>query len=162
MGAWAPGCLGSPGGGGKCGCGRSPWLLSFPLWNELPTLPTASPFLLPLLPPALEKKAAAHPNDGAVEHAGLHGLWGREKGGRQRAEHMPAKPGTQPLPPRPSPPRWAPLLHLPVLLPTHPSARVPLPEPTAASRPPGLLRKGRLPFPSTGSLCAFRAWPLLK
>ena len=43
-------------------------------WPTLSTAPLPLPHQL-----ALAKKAAAHPNDGAIEHAGLHRLWGREK-----------------------------------------------------------------------------------
>lgn len=63
--------------------------------TELPILPTAPTQL------ALEKKA--HPNDGAIEHAGLQWLWGREKG----AGLIPS--GSSPPHLRPSPPSAVPL-----------------------------------------------------
>lgn len=75
---------------------RAPCFLLFPLqMTELPILPTAPTQL------ALEKKA--HPNDGAIEHAGLQWLWGREKG----AGLIPS--GSSPPHLRPSPPSAVPL-----------------------------------------------------
>lgn len=101
---------------------RAPCFLLFPLqMTELPILPMA-PIQL-----ALEKKS--HPNDGAIEHAGLQWLWGREKG----AGLIPS--GSSPPHLRPSPPSAVPLATPPQVLWV----------PQLASLLSGLQRKGRLP-----------------
>lgn len=114
---------------------RSPRFPSFLLYNDLPaTLPAVPPSLSP--PLALEKRAAAHPNHSAIEHAGLHGLWGRDKCRVRVGTTHPGRPVSRLLALFGAPP---PCLGLPPVsvgpFPPQPSTGVLLPEPTAASLP---------------------------